>query len=148
MSDFDSWKELRMKLWPESTEVEHEEEMKIISSGACFDDELEWYVIVAYEKDKVVGFAETSLRESIEQHQESPIAYLEGWYVSDSFRQRGIGKSLVVQVEKWAQERNCKSVASDVEYHNIISLKAHKKLGFRVIDENDEGYILIKKIEE
>ncbi len=148
MSDFDSWKELRMKLWPESTEVEHEEEMKIISSGACFDDELEWYVIIAYEEEQVIGFAETSLRESIEQDKGSPIAYLEGWYVSDNFRQRGIGKSLVTQVEKWAHERNCKYVASDVEYDNLVSLKAHKKLAFRVIDENDEGYILIKPIKE
>jgi len=45
---------MRMKLWPESTEVEHEEEMEVISSGACFDDELEWYVNVAYERTRLL----------------------------------------------------------------------------------------------
>ena len=145
-SDYNEWKKLRMELWPETSESEHEEEMKIISSGGKFDSELGWNIFVAENKGEIIGFAEVSLREKLDNFSEGSIGYLEGWFVSSIFRKKGIGKSLVTNSENWAKENNCIYMASDVEFDNSISLEAHQKLGYRIVGKDTECHILIKDI--
>ena len=145
-TDFNDWKRLRMELWPEATKAEHEEEMAVISSGEVFCYELGWSVFVAEENSKLVGFIESSLRESICECESSPIGYIEGWYVDKNNRKNGVGKLLTEEAEKWAKSKGCSNMASDVEFDNKASLEAHQSLGYKIVGKDEDGNILVKDI--
>jgi hypothetical protein len=76
------------------------------------------------------GFVETSLRSQAEDCQSSPVGYVEGWYVDPDVRKRGIGGSLLAVAESWAVGHGCREMASDTEFANEISRKAHLGLGY------------------
>lgn len=144
--DFDAWKRMRRDLWPDSSESDHEKEMKIIASGGSFGDELAWNVFVVEEAANLIGFAEVSLRNEFQHCIVGPVGYLEGWYVSLEYRNKGVGRILTNQAESWAKEKGCRFMVSDVEFDNEISLIAHQNLGYRIIEKDEEGYILLKNL--
>ena len=39
----------------------------------------------------------------------SPVGYIEGWYVDEDTRGKGIGRALVAEAEDWAREQGCTS---------------------------------------
>lgn len=145
-SDFQRWKEMRMELWPETEEVNHEEEMKMISSGQTFDSELGWSIYVVEDNQQLIGFIESSLREKMEGCESTPVGYIEGWYVDQNYRKMGIGKLLTNAAEDWARSKRCSFMASDVEPDNDLSLLAHQHLGYQTICQNEAGYILLKSL--
>ena len=78
-----------------------------------------------------VGFAQCQLRHDyVEGTASSPVGYLEGIYVSDSHRRRGIAGELLNACEGWAREMGCREFASDCQLTNLDSLAFHQKLGF------------------
>ena len=80
---------------------------------------------------EVVGFAEVSIRgDHVEGTKDSPVPYLEGWYVAPHHRGRGVGRALLGFVEKWARTKGYRELASDAEIANRKSIRAHAKLGF------------------
>ncbi|WFR59576.1 GNAT family N-acetyltransferase [Anaerocolumna sp. AGMB13025] len=56
---------------------------------------------------------------------------MEGVFVKDEYRNRGIGKNLVLQCEIWAKKKGCSEFASDCELSNSESLNFHLHLGFQ-----------------
>lgn len=80
-----------------------------------------------------IGFAEVSLRPFAEGCLTAPVGYLEGWFVAESARGRGIGRLLVEACERWAAEQGCAEFASDADLDNGVSLKAHAALGFEPV---------------
>lgn len=83
--------------------------------------------------DAPIGFAEVSLREYAEGCLTSPVGYLEGWFVVDRARRRGVGGALVEACERWAASKGCSEFASDAELDNLVSLDAHEALGFEAV---------------
>ena len=120
--------------------------MKVILDEKPIDKGIETKILV-YESEnrELIGFVELSLRKNLEEFDTSPIGYLEGWYVQQDYRQKGIGRELVKEAEKWAVEKGCTEMASDVEKHNEISKEAHKKLDFIEYGVNDVE-ILFRKL--
>lgn len=57
--------------------------------------------------------------------------YLEGWFVTEDFRGRGIGRGLLAFVERRAVERGFRELASDAELVNAPAIRLHALLGFR-----------------
>ena len=126
--------QLRASLWPEGPLDEHRSEVEAIVAG-------EWsaiypYVIfVADDDGRIVGFAETTLRSRADGCDPSrPVGYLEGWFVEESSRRRGVGADLLRAVERWAREQGCVELASDTWLDNEGSQRAHEALGFEVVD--------------
>ena len=79
----------------------------------------------------LVGFAEISIRsDHVEGTKNSPVPYLEGWYVDPDFRGKGIGKALIKAAEEFALEKGFTELASDTEIGNNTSIEIHKKTGF------------------
>lgn len=116
---------LALMLWPGHTLEELIEDMKqlIIQPEAA--------VILAYDNNKTIGFAQCQLRyDYVEGTGSSPVGYLEGLYVKEAFRKQGIGKNLVGFCENWAKQKGCSEFASDCELENKESLAMHLKLGF------------------
>lgn len=113
------------EIWENQNEDELEEEFKEILQSdeeTCF---------IAFVKDLPVGFANVSLRfDYVEGTESSPVGYLEGIFVDENFRNRGIARSLVKSCEDWAKEKGAKEFASDCLLDNTQSLKFHLAIGF------------------
>ncbi len=125
--DINEWFRLRKLLWDELTEEEHKDEMTDIYGHT--DSQL--VLVAETDKGKLVGFLEASIRPFVEDCETDNVGYLEGWFVEEFYRKRGIGGTLVESAEDWAREKDCEEMASDAEVGNELSLTAHQKLGYQ-----------------
>jgi hypothetical protein len=64
----------------------------------------------------------------------SPVAYVEGWWVDADARRQRIGAQLIAAAESFARSRGYRELASDTELYNVISQRAHERLGFEELD--------------
>ena len=81
--------------------------------------------------EEAVGFAQCGLRRDYgEGTESSPVGYLEGIFVKESHRGRGIARGLLEACRDWAREKGCREFASDCELHNEQSLRFHLAVGF------------------
>ena len=79
-----------------------------------------------------VAFAQCQLRHDyVEGTETSPVGYLEGVYVDEAHRHRGVAAALLRACEAWAKEQGCAEFASDCELDNTDSLRFHLAAGFR-----------------
>ncbi len=77
------------------------------------------------------GFIEIALRSDyVNGTNSSPVAFLEGIYVTPHARKLGVAKALVRTAEAWARERGCIEFASDAAVDNESSHAMHRALGF------------------
>lgn len=116
---------LRGALWPDCAEAMHEAELAAIAAAPDANA-----VLVAAVDGELVGFLEASLRAHVDGCLTSPVGYIEGWYVAPAQRGRGIGAALVRAAERWAGDRGCREMASDVELANEAGQRAHQALGY------------------
>ena len=97
---------------------------------------------IIYEDSDSIGFANISIRyDYVEGCETTPVAYLEGIYVDEKYRNRGYGRDLVKACEDWAKDRDIKEFASDCELTNLSSFAFHKAIGF----EESNRIICFKK---
>lgn len=114
---------LAAKLWPHHSKEELSEEFcEFLSCGIIF---------AAFEDSQMVGFAQCSLRNDyVEGCSHSPVGYLEGIFVLENYRQKGISRQLLLSCETWAKKQGCREFASDCELDNTQSLSFHLACGF------------------
>lgn len=130
--------ELARMLWGHHSLEELIDEM---SKYICNKDAT---VYLAYDGDKHIGFAQCSLRfDYVEGTDGSPVGYLEGIFIKEDYRKKGIGKLLLSSCEKWAIEKGCTEFASDCELDNKDSLKFHLNIGF---NEANRIICFVKKL--
>ena len=117
--------ELACLLWPDNMPEELEMEMSSLAAGGAV-------FFLAWEEGEAVGFAQCQLRRDyVEGTEHSPVGYLEGIYVKEAFRGRGVAKELLKAGEDWAGSVGCREFASDCELSNTVSQHFHTALGFR-----------------
>lgn len=117
--------ELAVGLWPDHTAEELGEEFSetMAKEDAAF--------FLKFAKERAVGFAQVGLRRDyVEGTEFSPVGYLEGIYVAEDCRGRGIAKALLHECEIWAKGKGCREFASDCELDNTQSLGFHLRAGF------------------
>ena len=113
-------------LWPDHDAGELREEL-----SALMEREDAAFFLV-WEEDRAVGFAQCQLRRDyVEGTEHSPVGYLEGIFVEEPFRRRGLAGKLLSACERWASEQGCREFASDCELENTRSQFFHNALGFR-----------------
>ena len=84
---------------------------------------------------RLFGFAEVDVRSHADGcNPTRPVGYLEGWYVAEEGRHRGIGRRLLSAAEDWARSNGCIEMASDTWIENELSQTCHEALGFEVVD--------------
>ena len=117
--------QLGAELWPHHAAGELAEEFEeIMEEGGAF--------FLAFSGEEAFGFAQCQLRHDyVEGTSTSPVGYLEGIYVKESSRRRGLARRLLAACENWAREQGCREFASDCQLENRESLILHKNLGFR-----------------
>ena len=80
---------------------------------------------------QAIGFAQCQLRHDyVEGTETSPVGYLEGIFIEETYRRKGFAKQLLAACEEWAKKQGCTEFASDCEIGNDASLAFHLKLGF------------------
>ena len=80
---------------------------------------------------EAAGFAQCQLRHDyVEGTETSPVGYLEGIYVREADRGKGIARRLLRACENWAKEQGCTEFASDCELTNIEGQGFHRAVGF------------------
>jgi aminoglycoside 6'-N-acetyltransferase I len=128
---------LREALWPESAAEEHARELALILAGKRIGT-LPLVVFVAEtDAGTLIGFLEVGLRSHAEScDPRQPVGYVEGWYVAENHRGRGIGKKLLAAAEDWARSQGCVEMASDTQMDNTLSQSVHERLGFRVVERS------------
>lgn len=118
---------LRMRgaLWPEADAAELASELDAMLAAA------DQVALVAVRADgRLGGFAEAGVRPFANGVDESPCAFLEGWWVDADARRAGVGRALVAAVEDWARARGFTELGSDALLDNTLSHQAHQALGF------------------
>ena len=127
-SDRPDWIRMRKKLFPDCPDDRQnlETDMMLNSDGI---------VLLAEESEfQLVGFAEIFIRhDHVEGTTESPVPYLEAWYVDPEYQSKGIGKALVEAAEQFALKSGYSQLASDADLDNDSSIEIHKKIGFREV---------------
>lgn len=138
LADPKDWKplaEMRALLWPESPYEEHLAELEAGPAALCqLDFPMEW-LVAEDENGTLTGFLEVGLRSHADGcDTRQPVGYVEGWFVREKHRRKGIGRALLSAAEEWARARGCKEMASDALIDNALSQTAHFALGFAVTD--------------
>ena len=116
---------LALQLWPAHDYEELRQEMgeTLSQPDAAF--------FLAFDGETPVGFAQCQLRRDyVEGTENSPVGSLEGIFVAEDYRRRGIARALLRACENWSKEQGCSEFASDCELTNTESLMFHLKLGF------------------
>jgi aminoglycoside 6'-N-acetyltransferase I len=133
--DVDEIAALRVLLWPDGSIEEHRlESEEMIASGR--NGTLPAATFVAENAEgRLIGFIEIGLRSHADEcNPMRPVGFVEGWFVQEEFRQKGIGGELMSAAEEWCRKQRCLEMASDARIDNTVSHRAHESLGFEVVD--------------
>lgn len=124
LGDLDALADLARKLWPD-----HEEgALRLDLAEILAKPDAAFFLA---EEGKPLGFAQCQLRyDYVEGTESSPVGYLEGIFVEDCFRSRGVARELLSACESWTKDQGCREFASDCELTNTASLAFHMALGF------------------
>ena len=132
-SDCEQLARLRHELWPESLVEEHAAELRGILAGRAPGTMPLVEIVWDAGGGRLLGFIEVGLRSHADEcDPRQPVGYVEGWYVVESHRRKGIGAQLLRAAEDWARAHEYREMASDALIENEISQRAHAALGFTV----------------
>ncbi len=119
------WVALRCALWPGE---DHGAMAREAPGMLAQRDQL---VLLAREGDAVTAFAEAAMRRDyVNGCETSPVAFVEGIYVTPDARGRGVARALIAGVTQWAKDQGVTELASDALLDNEASHAMHKALGF------------------
>jgi aminoglycoside 6'-N-acetyltransferase I len=127
---------MRAALWPDEDPAELYADLEDLLADPT-------QVAFVGERDDggLCGFAEASVRRYANSNDESPCAFLEGWWVDEDTRRAGVGRALLAAVEDWARDQGFTELGSDALLDNTLSHQVHRALGF----EERERVIYFRK---
>jgi aminoglycoside 6'-N-acetyltransferase I len=125
-ADLEPWTRLGLLLWPDHSFHEMRETFLGILKA---EREMAFLCKVGQE---CVAFLNASIRvDYVEGSNSSPVGFVEGIFVKESYRKQGIAKGLIARGEMWAKAQGCTEMGSDIEQHNTASYDFHTTIGFR-----------------
>ncbi len=75
--------------------------------------------------------------------------------VAKSFRGRGYGKKLMLELESRFKERGVRRIKLEVRKSNMIAISMYRKLGYRIVGvipgyypDGEDAYVMIKELKE
>lgn len=135
LSDYDQLVRFREALWPRTRADEHARELTLILQGKSPVTMPLIILVAEVSEGEITGFLEVDLRSHADGCNPSrPVGYVEGWYVVEIHRHKGIGRKLLAAAEDWARSQGCVEIASDTWVDNEVSQQVHEALGYEVVD--------------
>ena len=122
------WLRMRKGIWPEAPD----EYLNFDMDDNLVNDD--YLVIFACDGDKPIGLTEARIRDYGEGCETSPVGYLEGWFVQEEYRGKGVVWIMTQAAENWVREKGCTEVASDTWLENEPSIRAHLKMGYDEVE--------------
>jgi aminoglycoside 6'-N-acetyltransferase I len=134
-----AWAEMRFALWTWDTVADHAEEAEELYLAGNPDR----HALIAFDDaGSAIGFAEATLRRDYgEGCETSPVAFLEGIFVTPEARQSGVATALSGAVAAWGKAKGCSEYASNALLDNLDSHRFHTAIGF----EETERVVYFKK---
>jgi aminoglycoside 6'-N-acetyltransferase I len=134
-SDKNELAKIRVLLWPESSVEVHRKELESILRFRMYGT-LPMTILVSQDDGgALTGFIEIGLRSHADGCDPArPVGFVEGWFVHEASRKRGIGSALMRSAEAWARTQGCREMASDTWIDDQRSIRSHQALGFEVVD--------------
>ncbi len=126
LADFSTWHRLREELYDDLDPDHSETEIRRISE----DPNLTTYLIFNESEMEPIGMLELSLRNIVDGCISSPVAYIDGLYVTEKWQGRGLGPQVLDFAKKWAREQGCSELAVDTELGNERAQKFYLRQGF------------------
>ena len=121
----DTWLTLRQAIYHDVAADDHLQEMQQFLSA---DDKA---CLLAHGTDgEICGMLELTLRNIVDGCLTSPVGYIEGIYVRETDRGRGIARQLTRHAEQWCRDRGCREIATDAEWDNSAAQRYHLHMGF------------------
>ncbi len=134
--DKDLWLGMYRKLWPDHTDEALLAEIGRIGASSKRS------AYVAEINGLALGFAEYALRDYANGCNSQPVPFLEGVWVDEAYRGRGIANALIEYLVTQAERAGFTEFGSDVELTNYSSQLMHERLGF----EQTEKVIYYRKV--
>lgn len=132
------WLLLRRQLWPDCSDAEHMAEIELFLSKPRQYAQFIWL----NDAGDPIGFSEASIRrDHVNGTRTTPVAFLEGIFVTKVDRRKGIARSLTDAVADWAIRHGMSELASDTDLTNTTSQAVHLALGF----EETERVVFFRK---
>ena len=124
--DIDALVDLALVLWPDHSRGELASEFSALLAA-------EDAAVFGWRQDgRWEAFAQCQIRHDyVEGCSSSPVGYLEGIFVREPLRGKGVAKALLERCQAWAREQGCREFASDCELSNEGSLCFHLATGFQ-----------------
>jgi aminoglycoside 6'-N-acetyltransferase I len=122
------WLRMRRGIWPDWTD-----EYLIVDLDHILASQGD-LAIFACVDGKPIGLTEVRIRDFGEGCETSPVGYLEGWFVDEEYRGKGIVAVLTQVAEDWVREKGCTEMASDTWLENAPSIRAHLKMGYKEVE--------------
>jgi aminoglycoside 6'-N-acetyltransferase I len=119
------WADMRHALWPFTTADENRRDIdNILSSDGTTG------FVALDETGAPAGFAEVAVRPYANGCEETPVAFLEGIWVTPAFRRRGIGERMITHIGRFLSAMGYNELCSDALLDNTVSHDAHRSWGF------------------
>ena len=126
---------MRAELWPDGPFEEHQDEFDQQTETGMNGTLPAATFVAEGPNGSLIGFVDAGLRSHADGcDPRQAVGFIEGWFVNEAERNRGIGKQLLQAAEDWARSCGCLEMASDALIDNAASLAAHEALGFEVVD--------------
>lgn len=124
--DREAWVRMRGRLWPYGR-GDHAEEIARHLAGPPAGQAV---FVAGLADGTAIGFLEASIANRADGCDGPRIGYVEGWYVEEGHRGRGVGRELIRAAERWARDAGCRQMASDCDLENLDACWAHQRTGF------------------
>lgn len=124
--DYNEWFRMRDLLWPGEDRSLHKNEIT-----ECLQKSDQTAFVAERSEGGLCGLIEVGVRSCAEGCESNPVAYIEGWYVDEDMRSKGIGRLLLEEAENWARNSGHSEIASDCELTNETSLRVHLACGYK-----------------
>ncbi|WP_298648259.1 GNAT family N-acetyltransferase [uncultured Proteiniphilum sp.] len=123
------------QLWPNKT-IDTDAVKTVIEKG--FKSDYQVY-ICATDNEKLVGFCSLTIKNNLWMM--ANLGNIDELVVDEEYRNRGIGKALMDEIERIAKSHSCKRIELDSAFHRTNAHKLYEEMNFE-----KRAYLFSKEI--